>query len=130
MIQKEEAKDEGYKAGLEAVPPTTSPGVQPGSAGCPGISHGTVMLMPKTKKNPVVGVRVKWSMYNDTTWMRSNRFGAVALMITGVLIVMTSVFVKENVALLCMIALLFIICTFATPQIGIFKDPLTGRYGI
>ena len=47
---------------------------------------------------------MKWSVYNDTTWMKSNRFGAVALMITGVLIVMTSVFVKENVALLCMIS--------------------------
>ena len=34
------------------------------------------------------------------------------------------------IALLCVTALLFIIFTFATPQIGIFKDPLTGRYGI
>ncbi len=33
-------------------------------------------------------------------------------------------------ALLCGVALLFIIFTFATPEIGIFKDPLTGSYGI
>lgn len=31
---------------------------------------------------------------------------------------------------LCVIALLFVIFTFATPEIGIFKDPLTGTYGI
>ena len=31
---------------------------------------------------------------------------------------------------LCAIAALFVVFTFATPQIGIFKDPLTGTYGI
>lgn len=31
---------------------------------------------------------------------------------------------------LCVIAVLFVIFTFATPEIGIFKDPLTGAYGI
>ncbi len=31
---------------------------------------------------------------------------------------------------LCAIALLFVIFTFNTPEIGIFKDPLTGTYGI
>ena len=37
---------------------------------------------------------------------------------------------KITVAVLCIIALLFLIFTFATPEIGIFKDPLTGTYGI
>ncbi len=31
---------------------------------------------------------------------------------------------------LCIIALLFVMFTFATPEIGIFRDPLTGSYGI
>ena len=31
---------------------------------------------------------------------------------------------------LCVIALFFIVFTFATPEIDIFKDPLTGTYGI
>ncbi len=31
---------------------------------------------------------------------------------------------------LCIIALLFILFTFRTPKIEIFKDPLTGTYGI
>ena len=31
---------------------------------------------------------------------------------------------------LCMIALLFVVFTFKTPAIGIFKDPLTDTYGI
>ena len=37
---------------------------------------------------------------------------------------------KSAFAVLCVIALLFVIFTFATPEIGIFKDPLTETYGI
>ena len=34
------------------------------------------------------------------------------------------------IALLCAIAALFVVFTFAVPEIGLFKDPLTGTYGI
>jgi hypothetical protein len=37
---------------------------------------------------------------------------------------------KLAIGVLCAIALLFVIFTFATPEIGIFKDPLTESYGI
>lgn len=37
---------------------------------------------------------------------------------------------KLSFALLCSIALLFVLFTFATPEIGIFEDPLTNTYGI
>lgn len=37
---------------------------------------------------------------------------------------------KLAFAVLCVIALLFVIFTFATPEIGLFKDPLTETYGI
>ncbi len=37
---------------------------------------------------------------------------------------------KLAIAALCIVALLFVVFTFATPEIGIFKDPLTGSYGI
>ena len=37
---------------------------------------------------------------------------------------------KLAFSLLCVIAVLFVIFTFLTPQIGIFKDPLTDMYGI
>ncbi|MBE6601334.1 MAG: hypothetical protein E7637_02360 [Ruminococcaceae bacterium] len=33
-------------------------------------------------------------------------------------------------ALLCVIAVLFVVFTFQAPKIGIFKDPLTSTYGI
>ena len=37
---------------------------------------------------------------------------------------------KLALTLLCVIALLFIVFTFKTPEIGIFRDPLTNTYGI
>ena len=37
---------------------------------------------------------------------------------------------KRALGALCVIALLFVLFTFATPKLGIFKDPLTGTYGI
>lgn len=55
-------------------------------------------FMPKAKKNRTVGVRVVWSMHNDVTWMKSNRFGAVVLVIVGVLTIVTSVFVNSMLA--------------------------------
>ncbi|MBQ3229104.1 MAG: hypothetical protein IJB43_11020 [Clostridia bacterium] len=37
---------------------------------------------------------------------------------------------KLAFAVLCVIALLFAVFTFRTPEIGIFLDPVTGTYGI
>ena len=37
---------------------------------------------------------------------------------------------KFAMILLCVIALCFVLFTFVTPEIDIFKDPLTGTYGI
>ena len=37
---------------------------------------------------------------------------------------------RRAIAILLILALLFVIFTFATPQIGLFRDPLTGTYGI
>ena len=51
----------------------------------------------------------------------------------------TRAFRRENIpctsprlsfAVLCAIALLFVVFTFKTPALGIFKDPITGNYGI
>ena len=54
--------------------------------------------MTKTRINRTVGLRVSWSMYNDNTWRKSNRFGAFALMAAGVLTVVLAVLVKNSFA--------------------------------
>ena len=37
---------------------------------------------------------------------------------------------RRSLALLCVVALCFLVFTFKTPEIALFKDPLTGTYGI
>ena len=37
---------------------------------------------------------------------------------------------KGALTALCVIAFFFVVFTFKTPEIGIFRDPLTGAYGI
>ena len=37
---------------------------------------------------------------------------------------------KPAIAILGILAALFVVFTFATPELGIFKDPLTGTFGI
>lgn len=65
-------------------------------------------FMPKTRRNGVVGLRIVWSMHNDITWAKSNRFAGVALIIVGVLTIITSIFTEGLLATGLMLAYLFI----------------------
>ena len=49
-------------------------------------------FMTKAKRNAVVGLRSAWSMYNDNTWRKSNRFGAICIIVTGLLTIVTTVY--------------------------------------
>jgi len=53
-------------------------------------------FMTKTRINSTVGVRVSWSTYNDNTWRKSNRFGAYAIMIAGVVTIIMAVLLKNS----------------------------------
>ncbi len=55
-------------------------------------------FMPKTRINGALGVRVSWSMYNDNTWRKSNHFGGIAIMVAGILSILTGVFIKNSLA--------------------------------
>lgn len=72
-----------------------------GSAQAENISRVTFVLtgalyivlgnyMPKTRRNSTVGLRVSWSMYNDATWRKCNRFGGIVMMLTGVATMVTA----------------------------------------
>ncbi len=37
---------------------------------------------------------------------------------------------KAALGVLCLLAICFVVFTFVTPEIGIFRDPLSGSYGI
>ena len=55
-------------------------------------------FMTKTRINNVVGVRVSWSMYNDVTWSKSNRFGAILIMAEGAVAIVSALVMKSSFA--------------------------------
>ncbi|MBR1743797.1 MAG: SdpI family protein, partial [Lachnospiraceae bacterium] len=74
-------------------------------------------FMPKTRTNSIIGVRISWSMYNDTTWQKSNRFGGIALILTGILTILTAA-ILPNSLLSTVLSLLYL--TAATTVILIY----------
>ncbi|MBQ9488369.1 MAG: SdpI family protein [Lachnospiraceae bacterium] len=58
-----------------------------------GILMGIFMIiagnvLPKSRINGSFGVRIPWSTYNETTWRKTNRFGGLALVITGIVTIL------------------------------------------
>lgn len=51
-------------------------------------------LMPKLRMNSAIGLRTRWSMKNEITWEKSQRFGGILSMLTGVLMIIVCCFTK------------------------------------
>lgn len=62
--------------------------------------------MPKTRMNSLIGVRTTWSMKNETVWMKSQRFGGISFVITGVIVVIANLFITSYWSLIVSIGLL------------------------
>ncbi|SHJ54729.1 Uncharacterized membrane protein [Anaerocolumna jejuensis DSM 15929] len=52
--------------------------------------------MPKLKLNSIIGLRTSWSMKNETTWKKSQKFGGASFIILGILMVIGNVFFFHN----------------------------------
>ncbi|CAM2991049.1 SdpI family protein [Hathewaya histolytica] len=65
-------------------------------------------VIPKSKLNSVVGVRTKWSMKNDITWAKSNRFGGIFFMVSGLIIIIESVFIGGIASTIVMLGVIII----------------------
>ena len=64
--------------------------------------------MPKTRRNRNIGFRFSWTLYNDTTWNKSNRFSSYVMMIAGSTSIIAAIFVKGFISTLIMIGSLLI----------------------
>ena len=71
-------------------------------------------FMPKARRNSALGVRTTWSMYNDVTWMKGNRLGAVLFVVVGVLDIVTAFLVESNMATVLMLVYLVIMAVGIT----------------
>ncbi len=42
------------------------------------------ILMPGLKRNSMIGLRTRWSMKNEITWEKSQKFGGISFVVSGV----------------------------------------------
>ena len=74
-------------------------------------------IMPKARRNSLFGLRTKWSLSGDAVWQKSQRFGGIAAVILGTVMVILSAFLKGPLGLILLTVLLIpwvIACTAAT----------------
>ena len=50
-------------------------------------------IMPKVKRNSLIGMRTPWTMKNDDVWKRSQRFSGFAFVIAGIIMTVCGFFV-------------------------------------
>lgn len=53
-------------------------------------------ILPKCRRNGMVGFRLPWTKYNDLTWQKSNRFAGRMLVAAGVLGIVSTVFAPKG----------------------------------
>ncbi len=63
-------------------------------------------VMPKLKRNSVIGLRTPWSMENDDVWRKCQRFGGISFIITGILCVAAGFAVRGAGCLFWMLGIL------------------------
>ncbi len=66
-------------------------------------------VMPKCKRNSIIGLRTKWSLSSDKAWEKSQRFGGAGLIIIGALMLIgNSIILKGNQVLVFTGVLVFV----------------------
>lgn len=69
--------------------------------------------MPKIEKNRTLGIKIKWSMYNEATWQKTHRFAGFVGVIVGILSLITALLFSEMINFIIFMSLiaLFVIST-------------------
>ena len=86
-----------YKSGKNAVSGGTSGGINRVTAlGMAFLFIALGNLMPKSRRNSAMGFRCGWSMYNDVTWRKCNRFAGILMMAAGALLIPLALLLPEG----------------------------------
>lgn len=67
-------------------------------------------VVPKVKRNALVGIRTKWSLADDETWSATNRFGGGLLAVGGLCIITESLILDNIITVIIAIAILLACC--------------------
>lgn len=100
----------GYRyvqQGSSAISPVDAQVILKGSAASIGLLLVVLgNFMPKARQNAIFGLRVPWTMDNETVWMRSQRFAGITAVICGFLILLTAIFLPGVGAMIALTVLL------------------------
>lgn len=81
----------------------------------------TGFVMPKLKKNSLIGLRTSWSMKNDITWKKSQIFGGKSFIVCGILSVAAGIFLEELAAMFAVLGVLIadtVICVIYSYKVA------------
>lgn len=70
-------------------------------------------IMPKLKRNSLIGLRTSWSMKNDIVWKKSQRFCGILFMLSGIVILIFC-FLLEGTLLTVLSLILLIVAAVAS----------------
>lgn len=65
-------------------------------------------IIPKSKLNSVSGIRTTWSMKNDITWAKSNRFGGICFIMAGFIISIEALLIGGILSTVIMLGILIL----------------------
>ena len=71
-------------------------------------------IMPKTKPNSLVGMRLSFCMDTDEHWYIANRAGGIALVISGIATILSGLILRNGTYVIGMIIALLVTLTVAT----------------
>ena len=71
-------------------------------------------ILPKTKPNSFIGVRLSWSMDSDEHWYITNRNCGIAMVLAGICTVIAGLIVRNGTYIIYMILSLILFLTVAT----------------
>ena len=65
-------------------------------------------IMPKARRNSMIGLRTPWSMKNEEVWKKSQHFGGISFIVAGAVIVVISFLTKGRVCLTVSLAVILL----------------------
>jgi uncharacterized membrane protein len=61
-------------------------------------------LMPRTRRNPLIGVRTRWTMASDENWARTHRVAGLAFTVGGLVAIIAAAIPSMAVAVIAILA--------------------------
>ncbi len=75
-------------------------------------------IMPKVKKNSIIGFRTRWSMANEKSWKASQRADGILCVIMGIVCIINGFVVSKTRVSLTVLVCVFFVLTVLSPVLS------------